>query len=213
MNSPLTDAQFELLEQHLTQAGLHRQALFNDLLDHYYCLTTWHMDQGQAFDEAAHTAYKELAPGGFSAIEQELQIFLHLNIHLRMNRILYLGAFLAAFGETMYVLFRNQNWPGASAMLLLACAALFFMVIPAWLMQFRRNHPQMPMAKQIRFLSGLLAITLFGMGSFFKVQHWNGANIMIVLGMGIFALVFFPLFFREQYKEAVRQSAHIQQLA
>jgi hypothetical protein len=213
MSFALTDAQFEKLELQLKNAGLNRKALFHDLLDHYYCLTTMYMDEGQNFETASKTAFKELAPDGFSAIEQELQIFLNFNIHLRMNRILYSGAFLAALGQTLYVLFKTLHWPGANIALMLACAALFFMVLPVWILQLRSAYSKMPSARKIRIISGLLAISFFALGSVFKIQHYIGANALILLGTAILAILFFPLFFWEQYKEAVKKSSGIPQTA
>lgn len=213
MTISLTDAQFDQLEEHLTRAGLHRKALFHDLLDHYYCLTTRYMGEGKPFEEASKSAYRELAPDGFPAIENQLQIFLHFNIHLRMNRILYLGAFVAAFGESMYVAFRNFHWPGASFMLMLACAALFFMVLPVWVIQFVQNRHTMRVGKRIRIIAGLAGIAFFGMGSAFKVLHWAGANVQLLAATVLFGFVFFPLFFWEQYRNSVRQAEGLGQLA
>jgi len=213
MSIVLTDVQFEYLEQQLNKSGLHRKALYNDLLDHYYCLTTLYMDKGQEFESAAKMAYKELAPDGFPAIEQELQFFLNFNIHLRMNRILYSGAFLAASGQTIYILFKTLRWPGANQSLMLACAALFFMVLPVWIIQLRNTYSKMNAGKRVRIISGLLAISFFGLGSVFKIQHYIGANALLLLGTVIFAILFFPLFFWEQYQNAVKQSSGLPQTA
>jgi hypothetical protein len=171
------------------------------------------MDRGHDFESASTVAYKELAPDGFPAIEQELQIFLNFNFHLRMNRILYLGAFLAAFGQTMYVLFKTLHWPGANLMLVVACSALFFMVLPVWILQLRSAYSKMNSGKRIRIISGLLAISSFALGSVFKIQHFLGSNVLLLFGTAILALVFFPLFFWEQYKEAVKQSSGLPQTA
>ena len=213
MSIALTDLQFEYLEQQLIKSGLHRKALYHDLLDHYYCLTTMYMDKGQEFESAAKIAYKELAPDGFPAIEQELQFFLNFNIRLRMNRILYSGAFLAASGQTIYILFKTLRWPGANLSLMLACAALFFMVLPVWIIQLRNTYSKMNAGKRVRIISGLLAISFFGLGSVFKIQHYIGANALLLLGTVIFAILFFPLFFWEQYQNAVKQSSGLPQTA
>lgn len=210
MSLALTDSQFEQLEERLTAAGLRHKALYQDLLDHYYCLTAANMQKGEAFDMAQQNAYNDLAPNGFSVIEQEVHIFLQFNFHLRMNRILYLGAFVATFGQTLYVLCRTLNWPGANSILLVACAALFLMVIPVWLIQFSQNYSIIPRLRKIRIIAGLVAISFFGLGSLFKLMYWPGANVQILLGTALLSLVFFPLFFWEQYKQASSLPAGIQ---
>jgi hypothetical protein len=67
--------------------------------------------------------------------------------------------------------------------------------------------------KRVRIISGLLAISFFGLGSVFKIQHYIGANALLLLGTVIFAILFFPLFFWEQYQNAVKQSSGIPQSA
>lgn len=205
MMHSLTDEQFEELENQLIKAGLRHQALFHDLLDHYYCLTTYYMDGGASFDMAASMAYQELAPDGFNSIDQELQFLLQFNFQIRMNRILYVGAFLATTGQALYVLFRNLRWPGANLLLLMGCAALFFMVLPVWVTQFLRTSHQMSSLRQTRIVSGFFGLGLFALGSAFKLLHLPTANIQIILGISGLVLVFFPLFFWEQYKDSIRK--------
>ena len=42
----------------------------------------------------------------------------------------------------------------------------------------------------VLFLLGM-AITIIG--SLFKIMHWPGANIMLVLGLGTLAFIFIPI--------------------
>lgn len=46
--------------------------------------------------------------------------------------------------------------------------------------------------KQLSFISGALFGSLFGLGALFKIMHWPGAGILLVLCAGIFSLVFIP---------------------
>jgi hypothetical protein len=202
----LTDEQFDLLELHLKSAGLHKKGLYNDLLDHYYCLTTFYMEKGYPFRESSMMAYKELAPNGFNEIEQELNIFLTINIQMRMNRILYSGALVAAIGQTVYILFKTLRWPGAIPALMIGCFALFLMVVPVLLIRFTTSAKRYTLSDRFRYFSGLAGICLFAMGTVFKVMHWPSANIQIILGTALLALLFFPLFFWQQYKISTEEA-------
>jgi hypothetical protein len=206
----LTDEQFYLLEEHLNSSGLHRKGLYNDLLDHYYCLTTYYMDKGHPFKESSIMAYKELAPNGFNEIEQELNIFLTIKIQIHMNRILYSGAFIAAVGQTLYVLFRTLHWPGGPIVFMIGCFALFLMVVPVLLIRFFKPATRYSLADRFRHLSGISGISFFAMGSAFKIMHWPGANVQILLGTASLALLFFPLFFWQQYKKATIEAMQAQ---
>jgi hypothetical protein len=201
----LSDNQFKYLEQQLASSGINRQGLLHDLLDHYCCLTEHYMQQGVDFEAAACMALNELAPDGLKAIETDLEFLLTFKFQLSMKRMLFLGGFLASFGQTAYVLFRFMHWPGSNAMLFMACAALFFMVIPALLVELKQSYANFSTQNKIRFLAGLIGITLFGLGSAFKMLHWPVANIQIVLGTVILALIFFPLYFWQQYQKSVNQ--------
>lgn len=203
----LSDEQFQQLENQLKSAGLERQSLFNDLLDHYYCLTTSHMEKGHDFDASAMLALQELAPNGFSAIEKELQFLFTFHFQISMKRLLYSGALLATVGQTLYVLFKNLHWPGANVALLMAVFGLFFMVIPALLIQFRGNAQRINSMDKFRFYAGLIGISFFGLGSLFKIMHWPGANIQLILGTAILAFMFFPVYFWQQYRQSVAQLA------
>jgi hypothetical protein len=197
----LTDEQFDLLEKRLQQAQVRQSGLYHDLLDHFYCLTTVYMEKGKPFHEALDMAQQELAPEGFSDIDREVTFFLTFDFQIRMNKFLYGGAFVAAFGQTLYVLFRTLRWPGSEYFLMMAVSALFIFLIPGLVHKYRENAPGLSQAVRIRILSGLVGLGLFGLGSAFKVMHWIAANVQIILGTALLTLVFFPLYFWQMYKQ------------
>lgn len=50
-------------------------------------------------------------------------------------------------------------------------------------------------------ISGIMSSILTILGAIFKTMHWPGANICIVLGAGIFSLVFLPLMIALKFKD------------
>jgi hypothetical protein len=46
--------------------------------------------------------------------------------------------------------------------------------------------------KSLAFLSTAASASLVVLGGLFKIQHWPGASIMLVLGLGMLALVGIP---------------------
>ena len=201
--STLSDEEFEKLELRLRQSGIKQSGLYHDLLDHFYCLTTVYMERGKSFPEALREAEKELAPDGFSTLEHEVSFYLTFDFQLHMNRLLYGGAFVAAVGQTLYVLFRTLHWPYAETFLVAAIFALFFLLIPGLILQYRENRTGLSMAERIRFFSGLGGLALFGMGSAFKLMYWPIANAQILLGTALLALLFFPLYFYQMYRRSL----------
>jgi hypothetical protein len=55
------------------------------------------------------------------------------------------------------------------------------------------------MSKTLR-ISGMLSCAFIVAGSLFKFMHWPGANIMLLLGTFIVAVIFAPVFFIYRYK-------------
>jgi hypothetical protein len=46
--------------------------------------------------------------------------------------------------------------------------------------------------KTLAFISGALSSCISIIGILFKIQHWPGANILLVLGLGTFSTIFIP---------------------
>jgi hypothetical protein len=46
--------------------------------------------------------------------------------------------------------------------------------------------------KTLAFISGAFSCSLAVLGVLFKIMHWPGANILLVLGLGIFSIFFIP---------------------
>jgi hypothetical protein len=56
--------------------------------------------------------------------------------------------------------------------------------------------------KKTMITSGAISVALLLGGSFFKIMHWPGAGMMLVLGIGILTFLFLPLMFLLKAKEA-----------
>jgi hypothetical protein len=74
---------------------------------------------------------------------------------------------------------------------------------------FLINQPYLETMKKIMYISGAIAsLALIG-GAFFKVNHWPGANIMLILGTLALTFLFFPAFFYMQFKEQTEKRGKI----
>lgn len=58
--------------------------------------------------------------------------------------------------------------------------------------------------KKTLVISGLLASVFTLIGSFFKVMHWPGAGISLVLGIGIFGMIFLPLMIALKFRDEAK---------
>lgn len=60
--------------------------------------------------------------------------------------------------------------------------------------------------KKTMMVSGTTAAILLIVGSFFKLMHWPGASILLVLGTVLLSLIFLPLLFLTKSKESSNNS-------
>lgn len=99
---------------------------------------------------------------------------------------------LATFG----VLFKTMHWPGASIMLILAFGILFISLFTTLLKENK--------AQGMSVTENAAMITTFSfliIGTAFRMQHWPGAMVLVVLGtFSTLALVFYGAFNRNSLK-------------
>lgn len=55
--------------------------------------------------------------------------------------------------------------------------------------------------KKLAFISGAIVGSLFSFGALFKVMHWPGANILLVVSIALFSLVFVPSFAKFKFSK------------
>ncbi len=56
--------------------------------------------------------------------------------------------------------------------------------------------------RKTMIITGITSTVGFTIGSFFKIMHWPGANVMLLLGIVVASLVFLPLLFILKTREA-----------
>lgn len=63
------------------------------------------------------------------------------------------------------------------------------------------NQKHQTTMKKLTYISGAIASFAVIFGALFKVQHWPGANVLLILGTLLLIFLFFPSFFYMQFKE------------
>jgi hypothetical protein len=54
-------------------------------------------------------------------------------------------------------------------------------------------------------ITGAVGASVLNLGITFKFMHWPGANVMLILGLSSFALLFIPLLLRKKLKEGTSE--------
>lgn len=97
-------------------------------------------------------------------------------------------------------LFKIQHWPGAGILLTLGFSILTGILLPALLITKLLDKDSRHL--RLTYIIGYFALSNYLIGSLFKIQHWPGAAIMLVLGAVLLTAVFFPMYVAKVYKNA-----------
>ena len=118
--------------------------------------------------------------------------------HNRNSLFLFISAFIAGFFFILGTVFKIQHWSGAGILLLLAfTGALMF--VPALLVTKLRDQENKP--KRAAYFAGAVAILLYVTGILFKLQHWQGATLLILSGLIIMFVYAFPAYSLKTWKD------------
>lgn len=92
---------------------------------------------------------------------------------------------IAIAGFILGLLFKTLHWPGASIILLTSGVLTFVML---GLLLFRKPGPMTVQLQYPAMLIGALMAVITG--GMFKIMHWPGANMLLLLGLTVCAVWF-----------------------
>ena len=97
---------------------------------------------------------------------------------------------------TAGIFFKTMHWAGASVMLILAFAGLFVSLFTS-LSPENKSLGMSPAENA----SMLVTFSLFILGTAFRMQHWPGANVLMVLAtVAILAMVVYAVYRQNRLK-------------
>lgn len=116
------------------------------------------------------------------------KLFLHI--------IAIVGGVALMFG----ILFKIQHWPGASILLTSGWVILLLIFLPIWLIIHAINSSNKK--ETLIYTTGVIGVIIFELSTLFKVQHWPGASIMLIIGAILIASVFLPLYASHLFRKS-----------
>jgi hypothetical protein len=161
--------------------------LVEDLIDHICCDVEFEMGNGLTFLEAYRRVKQKMEPRRLKEIQEETLYAVDTKYRYMKNTMKISGvAGAVLFGFA--ALFKIQHWPGAGFMMTLGALILAFVFMPSALgVLWKETHNR---NKLVLFISAFFAGGFFIFGILFKVQHWQGAAIVLILA-AIFGILFF----------------------
>ena len=160
--------------------------LFDELTDHICCDVENEMQNGLTFLEAYRRVKQKMHPRRLKEIQEETLYAVDSKYKIMKNTMKISGvAGTILFGFA--ALFKIQHWPGAGILITSGAVMLAFVFMPSALgVLWKETHSK---KRLLLFISAFLTAMFFIFGILFKIQHWNGAGIILTLA-GISATLF-----------------------
>ena len=108
------------------------------------------------------------------------------------NVLTYLTGFIAAFAFALGVLFKVQHWPASGILLVVGEFMLIVLFLPALLAQSIRNVSDR--LHKVSIIIAFFAAGILAAGYLFKLMHWPGAAMFLVVGNVFLFLIAVPLY-------------------
>ena len=122
---------------------------------------------------------------------------------MNMKRLTYISGFIFSAAFTFGLLFKLLHWPGADLQLLIGTFGLSFIFVPLVLINKYKALVQEVLSERMKWIFGLLSLVLFVVGTLFKINHFMGANILVIFSFLFFGFGFLPFLFFRMYKESM----------
>ncbi len=125
---------------------------------------------------------------------------------VNLPKMLHISILIGGVLFMLGVLFKVQFWPGSGVLLGLGWIFILFVFLPMLLFVKMR---QSITSREKRIIAvGIVGLIIFELSTMFKLFHWPGAGILMVVGSVLIVSVFVPLFTYSKFKETGKITGH-----
>lgn len=189
----LSEQQIDYILNDISARGIEMESLQQNLLDHICCIIEHDLEEHGDFENFYQKTIKTFYKDALWEIEEETLLLLTYKNYYTMKKVMINSGIAAATFFIIGSFFKFMHWPGAAALILLGMTIGALIFLPLVFM-FKKNETTESRGKLVLAI-GVINGILFCLYSLFKVMHWPGASILWFLTLGIFALIFIPLYF------------------
>jgi len=199
----LSEQQIDYIFDDISARGVEMESLQQNLLDHVCCIIENNLEANGDFESFYKKTIQTFYKDELWEIEEETLLLLTYKNYYTMKKIMINSGTAAATFFIIGSFFKFMHWPGASMLILLGMALGVLVYLPL-LFIFKKNETTESRAKLVLAIGTINGI-LFCVQALFKVMHWPGANAMWFMTLGLFALVFIPLYFFNGIRDQVNK--------
>lgn len=189
----ISDQQIDYILNDISARGVEMESLQQNLLDHVCCIIENNLEENGDFESFYQKTIKTFYEDELWEIEEETLLLLTYKNYYTMKKVMINSGIAAATFFIIGSFFKFMHWPGASALILLGMAIGALVFLPL-IFVFKKNETTESKGKLVLGI-GVINGILFCLYSLFKVMHWPGASMLWFATLGIFSLLFIPLYF------------------
>ena len=195
----LTEENIDFIYKDVQVKGITLEDLLDEMVDHICCSIEPDIDNGISFKIAYNNLMDTIESSTFKNVQHQTLLSTNLKFQNMKKLMIVLGSLSALFLSAGSVLKLFHIHP-ASLLLLLGTAIAVLGFFPLF---FYTSYKEQVEKKNVLLsVIGYFTISFLIIGVLFRVQHWPGAAISLLIGQFLLILLFLPLYLVNAYKKA-----------
>ena len=155
------------------------------------------MDNGLDFGKSLTLSIQEFGLQNLSEIQEATLYLLTLKLQ-KMKKVTIIIGIISAIFIVVGVLFKINNFPGASILLVLGIGFISLIVFP--FMAFSEMQKGNNLNQKISVSVGYFSAIILGLATLFKIMHWPMANKIMISSVVLFDFLYVPIYFFSKYQ-------------
>lgn len=195
----LTEENIDFIYQDVQVKGITLEGLLDEMVDHICCSVEPDINNGISFKIAYNNLMDTIESSTFKNVQHQTLLSTNLKFQNMKKLMIVLGSLSALFLSAGSIL-KLFHIPPASLLLLLGTAIAVLGFFPLFF--FTSYKEQVEKKNILLSVTGYFTISFLIIGVLFRVQHWPGAAISLLIGQFLLILLFLPLYLVNAYKKA-----------
>jgi hypothetical protein len=200
----LTEEQITFIENDIKVRGITSPDLSIDLLDHICCLIENELDEYRNFDTVYQNTLLLFGEKGLKEIQDETNRLLTFKHYYFMNATMKISGYVSSLMILIGSIFKLQHWLGANVLILVGVFFLSTLFLPLlFILKFKSTDENN--RNVVLSIIGFVSSILICLGILFRILHWPGSRMMIVIGCSLLILGYLPIYILSIYKNTTNK--------
>jgi hypothetical protein len=200
----LTEEQIAFIENDIRVRGITSPDLSIDLLDHICCLIENELDEYRNFETVYQQTLLLFGEKGLKEIQDETNRLLTFKHYYFMNSTMKISGYVSSLLILIGSFFKFQHWPGANVMIVVGVFFLATLFLPIlFILKFKSTDENN--RSIVLSIIGFISSLLICVGILFRILHWPGARMMIIIGCVLLILGYLPIYILSIYKNTTNK--------